>query len=555
MATSPKHTYIQFFTVLIALILGIFFIRLAILMIFDQPKAKIYHDPEVAENVVRGTVYDRNGRILAIERPYWGVYLHLNMIDDMNLVSEVIAPYVQMSPSEIQLKAEQYTTYAQIKKEIDDRQVEPLRTTLREHGLQNQVNVEKRVGRTYPAQFHASQTIGFTNREMEGIEGIELTQESYLQPYPEIGKQGTTYGEDVTLTLDMDIQYALDVQLQQIADEFAPDYAMAMILDARNGDILGISSFPWYDINALGSSEAEERRNNAVNHLYEPGSVFKLFSTASILQIGEAKTDEPFLCDGSYTFKAGSSNVTINCSSAHGEVDVETMLAKSCNGAISHWALQTDAEAFYALLGQLGFTGSFDISLPSKAKAFIADPSQWSGRTLPTIAFGQELLVSALHLCAAATALSPSGELLAPHLILSRSSPVTGEKSYQRERTILSQVFDPTVTERVREGMHRATLSGGTGTQAQVEGVNLGVKTGTAQLFNEETGSYEDGTILVSTLAMVPIDSPEYIIYVGAGNPKGASLYGSNVAAPAVAAIVRTLVSQGKLITTDTTIL
>jgi cell division protein FtsI (penicillin-binding protein 3) len=103
--------------------------------------------------------------------------------------------------------------------------------------------------------------------------------------------------------------------------------------------------------------------------------------------------------------------------------------------------------------------------------------------------------------------------------------------------------------------MHRATLSGGTGTQAQVEGVNLGVKTGTAQLFNEETGSYEDGTILVSTLAMVPIDSPEYIIYVGAGNPKGASLYGSNVAAPAVAAIVRTLVSQGKLITTDTTIL
>ncbi len=132
---------------------------------------------------------------------------------------------------------------------------------------------------------------------------------------------------------------------------------MAMILDARNGDILGISSIPWYDINALGSSEAEERRNNAVNHLYEPGSVFKLFSTASILQIGEAKTDEPFLCDGSYTFKAGSSNVTINCSSAHGEVDVETMLAKSCNGAISHWALQTDAEPFTPV-GTIGFTAA-----------------------------------------------------------------------------------------------------------------------------------------------------------------------------------------------------
>lgn len=555
MATSPKHTYIRFFTLLISLILGIFFIRLASLMLFDQPQTKTYHNPEVAESVVRGTIYDRNGRILAIERPYWGVYLHLNKIVDLAQVSEVIAPFVEMSPSEIQQKASNYTTYAQIKKVIDDRQVEPLRSVLQEHGLQNQVNVEKRTGRTYPAQFHASQTIGFTNVEMEGIEGIELSQEEFLNPYPEIGNRGTTYGEDVILTLDVDIQYALDVQLQKIADEFNPDYAMALVLDAQNGDILGMSSYPWYDINALGQSEEEQRRNNAVNLLYEPGSVFKLFSMASILQIGDAQTEEHFLCDGSYTFNAGSSNVTINCTSPHGEVDVETMLAKSCNGAISHWALQTDPISFYTMLQQMGFTNSYDISLPSKAKAYIANPSQWSGRTLPTIAFGQELLVSALHLCTAATALSPSGELIAPHLILSRSSPVSGEESYQRERTVISQVLEPSVTERIREGMYRASLSGGTGIQASVEGVDLGVKTGTAQLFNEETKSYEDGTILVSTLGMVPIDNPQYILYVGAGNPKGTSLYGSNVAAPAVGAIVRTLISQGKLITSDTPIL
>ncbi len=78
-------------------------------MLFDQPQSKTYHNPEVAESVVRGTIYDRNGRILAIERPYWGVYLHLNMIEDLALVSEVIAPYVQMSPSEIQLKAKKTT--------------------------------------------------------------------------------------------------------------------------------------------------------------------------------------------------------------------------------------------------------------------------------------------------------------------------------------------------------------------------------------------------------------------------------------------------------------
>ncbi len=116
-------------------------------------------------------------------------------------------------------------------------------------------------------------------------------------------------------------------------------------------------------------------------------------------------------------------------------------------------------------------------------------------------------------------------------------------------------MLDPAVTEQIREGMHLATLSGGTGIQANVEGIDLGVKTGTAQLFNEETKSYEDGTILVSTLAMVPIEDPKYIIYVGAGNPKGSTLYGSNVAAPAVGAIVKTLLSQGKLIASGTTIL
>ncbi len=554
MATSPKHTYIRFFIILITLIFGVFLIRLAILMVFDRPMSKQYQNPKVAQNVVRGTIYDRNHRILAIQKPYWGVYLHLRNIDDMQLVSEVLAPFLQMSPLEIQEKASQYTTYAQIKKEMDDRQVEPLQQAIREYRLQNQVSVEKRMGRSYPAQFHASQIIGFTNNDLEGIEGIELTQEKFLHPYPELTEMTTTYGQDITLTLDIDIQYALDVQLQEIANEFSPDYAMAIVMDAENGDILGMSSYPWYDINQLATSEAEERKNHAANHLYEPGSVFKLFSIASILQEGKANTEEPFFCDGSYTFNAGSSNVTINCTSEHGEVDVETMLAKSCNGAISHWALQTDAEAFYETLSQLGFTSSYDISLPSRAKAYIADPENWSGRTLPTIAFGQELLVTALHLCSAATALSDEGSLLAPHLILSRSSPTSGEELYRRERTVLSHVFDEAVTQQVREGMHAATLSGGTGTQAFVDGVDSGVKTGTAQLFNEETKSYEDGAILVSTLSMVPIDKPKYIIYVGAGNPKGNSLYGSNVAAPAVQAITETLISQGKLIPSGTDI-
>lgn len=552
MATSPKHSYIRLLCLLCIIFLGIFLLRLGFLMLFNQNTSKSYNNPQVASQVVRGTIYDRNQRILAIQTPYWGVYLHLNAIKDMQLVSEVIAPFVQMNPQEIQNKAQSYTTYAQIKERIDDRMVQPLLDAIQKYSLRGQVNVEKRMGRTYPAQFHASQIIGFTNTEGYGIEGIELSEEAHLNPYPEIGTAPVTYGQDITLTLDLDIQYALDVQLQQIADQHNPDYAMAIVLDAVNADILGMGSYPWYDINNLSASKTEQRRNNAVNLLYEPGSVFKLFSLAAVLKAGQAQTSETFDCDGSYTFQAGASRITVNCTAVHGEVDERTMISKSCNGAIVHWALQTDAKAFYDILTSFGFNRSYDIGLPSRARSQIAPPSTWSGRSQATISFGQELLTSALHLATAATALCPSGELLQPNLILRRTSPVDGSILYERERMVIQSVLDSETTSLIRSGMLMATEDGGTGVRARVAGVDVGVKTGTAQILNPLTNSYEDGTVLASTLAMVPIDNPKYIIYIGAGNPKGDTIWGSNIAAPAVANLVQSLVSQGKLKAKDT---
>ena len=555
MATSPKCAYIRFFTLLIILLFVIVLIRLGFIMLPLYQQTKTYENPKVAQRVVRGTLYDRNQRILAIQTPYWGVYFHLNAIDDLQFVSEVVAPYVQMSPQAIMQRASNYTTYAQIQAQIDENMVQPLLDAIQRNNLHGQVNVEKRLGRTYPGGFHASQLIGFINNEQEGIEGLELSQERYLNPYPNVGIQDTTYGEDITLTIDMDIQYALDVQLQQIANEHHVDYAMAMVMDATNGDILAVGSYPWFDSNNRSASSVEQRKNQAVNHLFEPGSVFKLFSMASILELGEADTTTPFQCDGSYTFRAGSSDVTINCTSAHGSVDVTSMIAQSCNGAISHWALQTDRNNFYSMLSSLGFTKSWDIDLPSRANASIAPPQRWSARSAPTIAFGQEMLTTALHLVVAATAFSEEGDLLLPHLILKRTDPVSQNTTYLRERTVTDHIFSSDTTSMIREGMHEATLSGGTGSRAAVEGIDIGIKTGTAQLWNPETKSYDQSSFLASSLALVPIEAPRYIIYVGAGNPKGTTIYGANIAAPAIRNIIQSMISQGKLMKKDTLLL
>ncbi len=547
MATSPNRSHVGLLQILITLLFITVLIKVAILMLASPLRGRTYTDPAVAQRVERGTILDRNGRILAIQTPHWGVYFHLNAIEDLPFVSDVVAPFVQMSSQQIIERASLYTTYALIKDRIDEQTAAELGQALAKNRLQNQVSIEKREGRSWPAHFHGSQVIGFTNSSGEGIEGIELSQEQYLNPWPQVGDQLVTYGDEITLTLDLDIQYAVDVQLQAIADAWEPQWSAAIVLDATTGDILALGSWPWYDANRYAASSADQRRSNAVNALSEPGSVFKLFSLASILKAGQAHTDEPFFCDGSYTFNAGGRAVTITCSSAHGKVDPQTMISKSCNGAIAHWALETDTDAFYKGLVDLGFTSAWDIDLPSKARSMISEPSLWSARSKPTIAFGQELLTTALHIAVAATALGPQGVLLAPHLIYSRRSTADGTLLYRRTPTPVAQVFDPAITQTIREGMAQAATEG-TGTRAQVDGVKVGIKTGTAQTLNVESGTYTDGALYASALAMVPIDEPRYIIYVGSHDPKGSDIWGANIAAPAIGAIIRSLVSQGKLV-------
>ncbi len=549
MDTSPNRSYYRFFLALTLLLLLILLIRIGFVIHSQSPQRKTYENPLISKEVVRGTLYDRNGKILAIQTPYWGVFFHLTMIDDLPLVSEVVAPFVMMSPSQIQEQAGRYTTYAMIKKKIDPSQVSALQAELERTGLTKQVSVIKSMGRDYPASFHASQTIGFTNIDNEGSEGVELSQEAFLNPYPLIGTDEVTYGEDITLTLDIDIQYLLDVQMQNIADEHDPDYGVAIVLDAQNGDILGMSSYPWYNPNALSKSTDKQKRNHVVNYLYEPGSVFKVFSLASVMDAGQADLEKPFMCDGSYTFTMGKgAKATIVCTSPHGEVHPNTMIAKSCNGAISHWAMQTDPTLFYDTLNRFGFNTSYDINLPSRTRSSIANPSSWSGRSQATISFGQELSTTALHLAVAATAFTNGGELLLPHLILKRSEANGGPVTYRRERSVAERVTSPTVADALLLAMEDATKSGGTARAVAVQGVRIGAKTGTSQILNPETNSYVDGTVLASTLAIVPLDKPKYIIYVAAGNPKGESQWGSNIAAPAIGKIIESLVSQGKVV-------
>jgi cell division protein FtsI (penicillin-binding protein 3) len=222
------------------------------------------------------------------------------------------------------------------------------------------------------------------------------------------------------------------------------------------------------------------------------------------------------------------------------------MLKVSCNGAISNWALQTDSNEFFEKLSQLGFDSKVDLPLNGIARSRISDPSLWSIRSKPTISFGQEMSTTALSIVSAATAIANNGTLIKPHIIKSIKGN-DGNIIKERKIEYGNTVFSSSVCDIVLDGMMQATQEGGTATKTAIENLNIGSKTGTAQLYNSETKSYEDGGVLASTLSIVPLDNPKYIIYFAAKAPTKGSIWGSNIAGPAIHGILEGLISQNKL--------
>lgn len=524
-----------------AILLRVFWVA-----IITGPEEAAYRDPVVATRVVRGTVTDRNGRIIAIETPYHSCALLLREIADLRETAKVIGSVLSIDPDRIIAGSAAYSTYYLVKRYLTDEEFERLGSLIGSKEMKGVV-LEKRFGRTFPQHYHAAQSIGFTNTENRGLEGLELTLDEYLSPYPEIGKD-ITYGHDVQLTMDMELQYLLDTAVLAIDREHLPDSIVGIIMGAKTGEILAATSFPWYDPNNYQESDPELRQNRIITSMFEPGSVFKIFSLASELAAGQADFSEPFFCDGTYEFIMPNGNRTvINCVSPHGTVDRETMLAYSCNGAVTHWALQTDDKAFRDILVALGFGTKWESGMPGGISGVLKPVESWSGRTKATISFGQELGVTALQLATAATAIANGGDLMQPYIIRNVRSHDGTVVLYTEPTIARKSVITREVASTVLAGMEKATMTGGTATKVAVNGVRVAAKTGTAQMADPVTGNYRSDAFLASTLAIVPADDPAYVIYIGVANPTGATIWGSNIAAPAIGSIIADMVRQGKI--------
>lgn len=510
--------------VLIGVAIVLLVYRFGAIMLGDSGRPSQFPAPGSNLIVERGPILDRNGRVLAIQTQLDTVWAWRPEIDDPDTVADAIAPVLGLSKAEVREKLAGPTGSVTIKRTISPSESAAIAALQAENRVDG-VYLRQDVGRSYPERSSLGGVIGFVGDDGEGLSGIEYTLEQWLLPTGDEFR----YGHQVFLTVDMNIQYESERLALQALEEHQADSVVLLTMDANTGDILGYASPPTFDPNRFAEYSDEERRNRPISDVFEPGSVFKIFSIGSFLQLGGITRSSLFVTNGVYDH----TNPPIRDLANYGTVDTLGIIRLSSNVGAALASETVDGRAFYNMLKLFSFGEETGIELNGEERGLIARPEDWSLRTQPTIAIGQEIGVTALQLVSGATVFANRGILLKPNII---DKIVTADGIVVRDygRTPVREVVSPEVAAIVLAAMESAVRDAGTARRLRYEGLRIAAKTGTAEMIDPETGTYSEEAFLASTLAILPVDDPRVIIYLAIDHPRGEEFYGGRIAAPLV---------------------
>ncbi|MDR2344267.1 MAG: transpeptidase family protein [Spirochaetaceae bacterium] len=493
----------------------------------------------------RGQILDRNGRILAMPSRSGNVTVWRPQTGDLNALASVLSPIVGMGEKEIVDRIElSGTDFLYLKKQVDQDTINKI-DELAAAGLVDGVNIDPVMGRIYPEGPLASQIIGFTGDENSGLSGIEYAFDGELRAKgpgtPEF--PGGIAGNHVILTIDTTIQYLLEEIAEKTLVENQAEALMLLAMDPRSGEILGAASQPGFDPNLFKESNEQSRMIRPAVWAYEPGSVFKVFSLAAIMDSGAISPQSSFYCNGSYEHTTNlGERIVINCLGAHGAVDPRRIITYSCNAGAAYASDSMGRAVFYDGIRKLGFGEKTNSALPGETAGFLRPPERWSERTKPTIAMGQEIAVSALQMLQAATAIANDGMMVTPHVVL-QIEDASGKNPRKPGLPQPRRVLKPETARELRSYMTDVTSPLGTGYRAGIGDIALAVKTGTAQVIDSATNSYSDTDFIASCIALLPSDEPVLVLYIVIVKPKGPSYLGGRIAAPPIREAAEALVS------------
>lgn len=533
--------------------------RLIYLMVFDaeyyQELAEDLHEREREIKAARGEIVDRNGVVLATNRTVCTISVIHSQIEDPETVIRVLSDELKMDEADVRERVEKVSSMEKIKTNVE----KDTGDKIREYDLAG-VKVDEDYKRYYPYDELASKVLGFTGGDNQGIIGLEVKYEEYLK-----GTNGTILtvtdargielegvaedriepvaGETLKISLDYNIQEYCEQAALKVLEEKQADSVSVLLMNPQNGEIYAMVNVPEFNLNepfelntgeeaSLSDEELQDAlnqmwRNGCINDTYEPGSTFKIITSAACLEEEVVSLDDTFVCPGYRIVE--DRKIRCHKVGGHGTETFVEGIQNSCNPVFMDIGLRLGSERFYDYFEQFGLLQLTGVDLPGEAGTIMHKKEDIGTVELATMTFGQSFQITPIQLATTVSSIVNGGNRVTPHLgmaVLDGEGNVIEEFEYKTEKGIVSEETSETM-----QMLLESVVSEGSGKNAYIDGYSIGGKTATSQTLPRSANKY-----IASFLGFAPADDPRILGMVVIHNPQGV-YYGGTIAAPVLRTI------------------
>ncbi len=516
--------------------------------------------------LLRGTIYDRNQRALAMSVRVKTLFADPKNISDPEGTGIAVAKALGLDARQVigQIKEAKAANrrflplarkldediVLQVNKALDDPDVK--KADLPNFAGLHWVDDQKR---KYPYETLAAQVIGFSNSEEEGRAGIELSQDKFLkgdviENLQTRDRLGRVYDEtsqkleepsDVILTIDAGMQYITDQALERGVVASNAKAGMAVAMNAKTGEILAMSNYPTYNPNTIVESASEHISNKTVQAVYSPGSIFKIVAYGAGLERNLFSPDDE-IDSGNGTITVGKR--VFRDGHPVGRVSYVKAMARSSNVCAIKTGVRVGKDDFFGMIKKMGFGARTGVELPAETIGLVRAPERWNGDSLASMSIGYEIGVTALQMASAFATIANNGIRVQPHIIKEIRPSNEGARIVTQPQQ--TQVLTAATAAGLRKMLKEVVVSG-TGRRAQLDGYSAAGKTGTAWKVNPKTKAVDASLYVSSFIGMAPAEDPEIVIAVVMDEPKGGARDGGVVSAPVFREIAQQILQSMKI--------
>ena len=502
----------------------------------------------------RGKILDRNGKVIADNITTAGLVLIPNQIIDKEKVAKTLSEILEVSYEEM---------YKHVSKKTSIERVHPEGRGL-SYDIADKIDsyefdgvyLVKESKRYYLYDELLSHVIGYVGIDNQGLSGIELLYDEYLTgeegsiKYYSDGKgkklalseiyESPGAGSDVYLTIDLDVQLALERELNNAVDKYKAEGAIGIVMNPKSGEIIAMSSRPNFDPGKYNLYSTETiNRNLAIWSNFEPGSTFKIVTLASAIEEKVVNVFEDTYYD---TGSIRVSSATLHCwkHKGHGHQTFIQVAENSCNPGFVVLGQRLGKEKLFSYIDEFGFGKKTGIDLNGESTGIIFDINKIGPLETATTAFGQGVSVTAMQQVSAVSAIVNNGNMYVPYIVskvANNEETIIEKLPKLKSKNIISKE-----TSEVVKYVLESVVANGSGRNAYIENYRVGGKTGTAQKVGSD-GHYMVGNYVLSFIGFMPADDPEYVIYIAIDNARGVVQYGGTVAAPIAQSVFKEIIN------------